>query len=924
MTILNILSKDEIKLFDQPPQFTAEERNHFFTLPAWAEKEIVVFKTINKVGFILQLGYFLATKKFYEKSLFHTTDIFFVSKRAGLNEAVDMNEYAQTTLLRHRKLILEKLGCQAFSEEHHQALATEADFLLSIQVKLKDIFESLLLLLEKKRVEIPSYNILAHIITDAFRLHEKDLLSRIEKSLTQEDKALLDTLLEVSEEYETDDKQQLKIKRYKITMLKKTDQAIRPSHIQENLSHLLVLKDHFEKLQSALYSLQLGIESIRYYATIATKAQILQMSRRDSERYIYLLSFIAHQYYSMQDSLADALLRSVQSAINKAEDAQTLALREQHINRSVAVEKLLTKYMSKDELLLKIGHILVEPTLTDSEKVTTSLKLIQTQSQSKRQQSEDEELVFLLKHAYTKRQRNAVYYDSLQSQSLKLQKRVSEIIKHLVFDEVSSSHPILAAIAYFRQKDGAISENAPVDFLEPDEQYIVYDTSGRLRVSLYKILLFIRISFLLKSGDLNLKHSYRYRSLDDYMISKERWEKEKETLLQQLGLAEFRDFKTVIKKLEAELDEQYRITNEHILNGINQHITVHKDGRFSLTTPRKDEGDEAGATVDLFPRSNFIPLYEVLTTAQNTTNFLSAFDHLQLTHVGKKPDAKTFFAAIIGLGCNIGIKKIGKISTHVNQSSLERVVNWYFSDQTLNAANDTILSFTKSLYLPTLLQKDPTFILTTSDGQQYPVGLESLTANYSYKFKHPGRKALNAYTFKDSRNLLYYSTVFSPSDKEAIYVMDGMAHNTVVDPDMHATDTGGVTEPVFAGMHFLNVFFAPRIKDIDTQQRYSFVKPKVYSAKEYPIRSHGTIDTELIEKQWDDILRFMATIKLKHTTASQLFHRLNSYSNQHPLYKALKEFGQIIKTIFILRYIDEPDIRQAIELALQRLAEGLS
>jgi TnpA family transposase len=41
---------------------------------------------------------------------------------------------------------------------------------------------------------------------------------------------------------------------------------------------------------------------------------------------------------------------------------------------------------------------------------------------------------------------------------------------------------------------------------------------------------------------------------------------------------------------------------------------------------------------------------------------------------------------------------------------------------------------------------------------------------------------------------------------------------------------------------------------------------------------------------------------LKVTTASQLFKRLNSYSNQHPLYQALKEFGKIIKSRFILKY----------------------
>lgn len=56
------------------------------------------------------------------------------------------------------------------------------------------------------------------------------------------------------------------------------------------------------------------------------------------------------------------------------------------------------------------------------------------------------------------------------------------------------------------------------------------------------------------------------------------------------------------------------------------------------------------------------------------------------------------------------------------------------------------------------------------------------------------------------------------------------------------------------------------------------------------------IVTKLIEDNWDDILRFVATIKLKYTTASQFFKRLISYTNQHLLYQALKEFGKIIKS----------------------------
>ncbi|WVX51459.1 Tn3 family transposase ISVsa19 (plasmid) [Roseobacter fucihabitans] len=63
----------------------------------------------------------------------------------------------------------------------------------------------------------------------------------------------------------------------------------------------------------------------------------------------------------------------------------------------------------------------------------------------------------------------------------------------------------------------------------------------------------------------------------------------------------------------------------------------------------------------------------------------------------------------------------------------------------------------------------------------------------------------------------------------------------------------------------------------------------------------------------------MATIKLKENTASDIFRRLNSYSRQHALYQAMKAFGQIIKSLFILRYIDDLTLRQAIERQLNKV-----
>ena len=57
----------------------------------------------------------------------------------------------------------------------------------------------------------------------------------------------------------------------------------------------------------------------------------------------------------------------------------------------------------------------------------------------------------------------------------------------------------------------------------------------------------------------------------------------------------------------------------------------------------------------------------------------------------------------------------------------------------------------------------------------------------------------------------------------------------------------------------------------------------------------------------------------RKTTTSQLLKRLTSYSRQHKLYRAIKEFGKIIKTDFLLTYIDNVELRQRIEKQLNKV-----
>lgn len=165
---------------------------------------------------------------------------------------------------------------------------------------------------------------------------------------------------------------------------------------------------------------------------------------------------------------------------------------------------------------------------------------------------------------------------------------------------------------------------------------------------------------------------------------------------------------------------------------------------------------------------------------------------------------------------------------------------------------------------------------------------------------------------------MFYSVVISSAESEAAYVIDGLMHNEVVQSSIHSTDTAGYSEVIFGVCNLLGIAFAPRIKNFKKQQLYSFEKRSKLKAKGYDILPSKRINLGLILDNWDDILRFIATIKLRETPASQLFRRLSSYSRQHPLYAALKEYGKIIKTMFLLKYIDDLELRQAIEKQLNK------
>jgi TnpA family transposase len=704
------------------------------------------------------------------------------------------------------------------------------------------------------------------------------------------------------------------VQRFRLTLLKTISQSTKPTKIRATLDDWQTLRLLFDELSPVITSLDLTHEGLRYYAHSVLKSRIFQVSRRaDDDRYLHLVCFVAHQFYRLQDTLIDILLKAVQNSLNackrRHKDQYYAARTEQRRALQTFVNRIDQGALSP---LQAIEAIAFGSELTDTEKVQGIQKVL-TDGKSQRQKAKEEVVSFK-----TQAERDAAdadYYDVLAKQSRKLQNRVVDIVKALAFqgDETSD---LMHAIQQYKAKDGHVTQTSPLGFLEPPEQQAVLDDSGVIRAPLYKVLLFIKIAEAIKGGALNLRHSYKYRSLDDYMIAKGDWQAHRDVYLQRADLTAVADWQSTLHAMAIQLDEQYRQTNERILAGENPHVHFRKDGSFYVNTPQV-EPEDSEPLLSVFPKRRFISLLEVLATVNRFTHFLDAFEPWRVQYNRAKPADRVFYAGITGYGCFIGTRKIASISSGITESELESAINGYFMLDNIHGANDRIIRFMDGLALTEVYRQPGEPLHTSSDGQKFEVAVDSLHANYSFKY-FGQNQGVSTYTFIDMRHFLPHSLVISAADHEAHYVIDGLMHNDVVKSDIHSTDTGGYSDILFGTMHLLGFSFAPRIKNFGKSKLVAFHKRKYYQEQGYKILPDGYPKTELVADQWDEILRFIATIKLKEATASQLFKRLNSYSRQHPLYHALKEFGKIPKSDFLLRYTDILELRQAVEKQLNK------
>ncbi len=331
MTRLVFLSPNEKRKFDSPPTFNKEQRPAYFVVSDDIRRTLSnLHTTTNKVGFLLQLGYFKNAGKFFVPTMFRRKDINFVKQLLNITEDIDFGHYPPARMVQHRSRIMELLGWKSFNESSTALVADHVQMLAQQQLQPDQIFIATVDFCWKQRIEIPTYHQLSTVITDSFNIVESKLLSSL--SLQAAERAALDALMTNPHDHW----------RPLLSEIKHVNQSLRAQNIQQNVNACQTLASYFCQFQSVFETLELSDQATEYYSTWVLKAKLTQLKQfpDPQKRYLHLLAFIKHQYFIRQDVLMDIFLKSVRTATNAV---------NKQLNRRVRVIEYDSKNIKNDK-----------------------------------------------------------------------------------------------------------------------------------------------------------------------------------------------------------------------------------------------------------------------------------------------------------------------------------------------------------------------------------------------------------------------------------------------------------------------------------------------------------------------------------------------------------------------------------------------
>jgi TnpA family transposase len=490
-------------------------------------------------------------------------------------------------------------------------------------------------------------------------------------------------------------------------------------------------------------------------------------------------------------------------------------------------------------------------------------------------------------------------------------KRVgSRFLASFTFEGRASTAPLRAACEALVALGGdwrkPLPENLPLGHIERRWRPHVIGRDGVDR-TYWELATYFALSDALASGDIWVPTSRLHRSLEVLLAPGAASAPSPARLPQAPELTA----DAWIKMASAQLDGA--------LLGLSRGLSV-KDARLfagdKLRFPKEPSTDltNDGAKQLALRSYGFLPptrITDVLSQINRWTGFVSHFGHVSS---GLPPDdERAFLAALIAEATNLGLSRMAEVCGAASRRALLRMQTWHMREETFRAALGCL---TDAIHAEPLSAWFGDGVRASADGQAFYLGGPGEAGGRVNA--HYGRDPIvKIYTTITDRYAPLHQTVIAGTAGEAVHALDGiLGHDSGVDVSALHVDGGGVSDIVFAVMHLLGLDFEPRIPRLSDRRLYAF-EPRARYGRLGPLFGQR-LDADLIRAHWDDIGRVISAMRDRTVTPSLILKKLSAYRQQNGLAAALREVGRVQRTLFTVRWFDDPALRRLVTAELNK------
>ncbi len=898
---LSILTTQEIDDLYGLPRFTENDRALFFDLNP-VEQEMVggVYTISVAVHLILQLGYFKAKRQFfiYAREVV-LNDLEYIRHRYfPARDIAEIRTLSKPTRLEQQQAILKLFDCQICDAAAKSELEQKARRVAMLSTQPIFILREALQYLTNQRIVAPGYTYLQDMVSRTVSGERQRITHLLGNSLTQAVEQQLDKLLQSDEGM------------YRISTLKHEPRDFSYGELRQEVGRRKFFQILYEFGHIFLASAGLSNESVKYYASLVQFYTVYKLQRMPvPTARLYLLCFAYHRFRQINDNLIDAFIYLVDQYEQQAKLAS-----------ETAAMKAVTEASANLQAAGQVLNLFIDQSIPGETPFSAVKKKAFSLLEAERFAQVSD---YMRNIAFNKTAFEWSYYGTLQ---YKFKLNLRHLFCNLDFVGMIDDAPLLEAVAFMQDllRQGKSPRQAkPTDFptavIAKGLQRYMYTEAEKhedklLEVDRYEFLIYRLLRNALEAGDVYVRNSNNFRSFEDDLISAERW-KDKEAILREIGapilLAPIED---TLANYRKELEAKFKRVHERIENGDNKHIKVTGAGdkrRWTLIYPTEEEPINS----PFYGQLPGIDIADLLWFVAQETGYLSAFTHVLERYVKQEVDPRLILACIVAMGTNMGLWKMGEVSG-LSFSSLLTTARNFLRAETLHAGNDAISNATAKLLMFEQYDIDEQKH-SSSDGQRIETQINTINARHGSKYLGL-KKGVSAYTMVFN-HVPCNAKIIGTHEHESHFVFDILHNNTTdIRPERHSTDTHGANQVNYIILDVFSYEFAPRYRDLHKKMIGLVGFHQLSHYADYLIKPARKALEPLIVKEWPNVQRIFASLAQKEVTQATIVRKLSSYARQNQTKKALWEFDNILRTIHILNFIDDPVLRQRIQKALNR------